>query len=232
MKTHIIYFCLISICLACTPKEISDLLGSESLTTEEVALGLKEALTQGISVGSELLAQKDGYYKSIYKILLPQEARKVTNTLANVPGFSDLEEVMVRKLNRAAESAASDAKDIFVRAIRQMTIADAWNILKGEDNAATTYLRQTTESELYNKFQPVILNSLNEVNAVDYWENAVTAYNKIPFVDKANPRLDDYVAREALDGLFQMVAKEEKAIRENPAKRVTELLKRVFSEQD
>ncbi len=231
MKSIYFLTALTFVLVACTPKDITDLLGN-AVTTEEVGLGLKEALTIGISTGSELLSQKDGYYKSIYKILLPPEAQKVANTLANVPGFSNLEEVIVQKLNRAAELAAKDAKPIFVTAIRQMTIQDAWNILKGENDAATTFLRNGTEPQLYSKFQPVVLNSLNEVNAVKYWEDAVNVYNKIPFIDKANPRLDDYVTQEALDGLFKMVAKEEKAIHDNPAKRVTDLLKRVFAEQD
>jgi hypothetical protein len=232
MKSYIFIITAIFSLAACTPKDITDLLGGETLTTEEVSLGLKEALTKGISTGSDILSQKDGYYKSIYKIALPPEAQKVSNTLSNIPGWNNVEEIIVEKLNRAAESAATEAKPIFVSAIRQITIQDAWNILKGEDDAATSFLRRVTESQLYGKFQPVILNSLNEVNAVDYWSDAVNAYNKIPFVDKANPRLDDYVTTRALDGLFKMVAKEEKAIRENPAKRVTELLKKVFAQQD
>ena len=234
MKSSILALAIFCTLVACTPKDLEDLLngGSAALTTEEVGLGLKEALTKGISVGSDLLSQKDGYYKSIYKIALPEEAQKVANTLSKVPGFSNVEDVIVQKLNRAAESAATEAKPIFVSAIRQMTIQDAWNILKGEDNAATTFLQRTTQSALYNKFQPVILNSLNEVNAVDYWADAVNTYNKIPLVNKANPRLDDYVTNEALDGLFAMVAKEEEAIRQNPAKRVTDLLKKVFAAQD
>ncbi len=234
MKMKLVALSMICALVACTPKDLEDLLnnGGGGLTTEEVGLGLKEALTRGISVGSDLLSQKDGYYKSVYKILLPEEAKKVVNTLSKVPGFNNVEEVIVQKLNRAAEDAATEAKPIFVSAIRQMTIQDAWNILKGEDNAATNYLRRVTEGQLYSKFQPVIYNSLEEVNAVKYWGDAVNTYNKIPFVEKANPRLDDYVTKEALDGLFQMVAKEEKAIRDNPAKRVTDLLKKVFAAQD
>lgn len=234
MKMKLAVIALLCTFIACTPKDFEDLLsgGAAALSTEEVGNGLKEALTRGISTGSALLAKEDGYYKSLYKILLPAEAQKVTNTLSKVPGFNNVEEVIVKKLNRAAESAATEAKPIFVSAIRQMTINDAWNILKGEDNAATTYLRRVTESQLYSKFQPVIYNSLQEVNAVQYWGDAVNTYNKIPFVDKANPKLDDYVTNEALDGLFGMVAQEEKAIRENPAKRVTDLLKKVFAAQD
>lgn len=201
-------------------------------TSAEIAAGLKEALTIGISKGSELLAQKDGYYSSPYKILLPAEARKVTDKLKVVPGFSDVEEVIVRKLNQAAEHAATAAKPIFVDAIKSMTFQDALNILMGEQDAATRYLESSTYEGLYSAFQPEVHKSLDVYDALTYWEKAVTAYNRIPFVEKVNPSLDDYVTTEALDGLFAMVAKEELAIRTDPQARVTDLLKRVFSKQD
>ena len=202
------------------------------LTREEVARGLKEALSIGISNGSEALSKLDGYYKSPYKILLPEQARKITDKLKVVPGFKDVEEVIVQKLNRAAEDAASKAKPIFVDAITGMTIGDAWGILRGADNAATVYLHGQTNDALTDAFQPVILESLDKFNAVEYWDKAVTAYNKLPFVNQMNPRLDEYVTEKALDGLFDMVEKEEKAIRENVSRRTTDLLKRVFAKQD
>ncbi len=205
-------------------------LGEPSLA--EVSAGLKEALTIGISKGSDLLSQKDGYYQSTYKILLPEEARKVTDKLKFIPGFSDVEEVIVQKLNRAAEDAAKQAKPIFVDAIKGITFDDAMNILMGEKNAATQFLKGATYDPLYEAFQPEIVTSLDKFNAIEYWEKAVTAYNKIPLVEEVNPRLDDYVTHEALGGLFSMVAKEELAIRQDPAKRVTDLLKRVFAKQD
>lgn len=201
-------------------------------TNEEIIAGLKEALTIGISKGSDLLSKEDGYYQSIYKILLPAEARKVTDKLKVVPGFSDVEEEIVKRLNRAAEDAAKSAKPIFVEAIKKMTISDALNILMGQPDAATRYLESSTFDGLYAAFQPKIVESLDKLNALEYWEKAVTAYNKIPFVDKVNPKLDDYVAREALNGLFDMVEKEEAAIRQDPAKRVSALLRKVFAKQD
>jgi hypothetical protein len=201
-------------------------------SSAEVASGLKEALTIGISKGSELLSKEDGYYTSVYKILLPAEARKVTDKLKVIPGFTNVEEEIVKKLNRAAEDAAKSAKPIFVDAIKAMTFEDAFNILMGQKNAATTYLEANTYEGLYSAFQPEIVKSLDQLNALEYWEKAVTAYNKIPFVDKVNPKLDDYVARQALDGLFDMVEKEELAIRQDPAKRVSALLKKVFAKQD
>ena len=132
------------------------------------------------------------------------------------------------KLNRAAEDAAREAKPVFVSAIRQMTIQDAFSILKGEQDAATQYLKRTTSGELSDTFKPIIQNSLSKVNATQYYHNLITVYNKIPLVKKANPDLDDYATGKALDGLFVMVAKEEQAIRRNPQARTTELLRKVF----
>ncbi|HQU58114.1 MAG TPA: DUF4197 domain-containing protein, partial [Saprospiraceae bacterium] len=163
---------------------------------------------------------------------LPPEARKVTDKLKNVPGFSSLEADILEKINRGAEDAAKKAKPIFVDAIRQMTFSDAMDILMGADNAATQYLNRTTNSKLYQEFNPVIIESLDKFNARKYWADAVNAYNKIPFVDKANPDLDDYVTNEALKGLFSMVEKKELQIRTDVSARTTDLLKKVFAKQD
>lgn len=201
-------------------------------TTAEIGQGLKQALELGISEGATLLAQKDGYFKSEYKILLPAEARKVTDRLKFIPGFSDVENIILEKLNRAAEDAAASAKPIFVNAIREMTFDDALNILMGPQNAATQYLDQKTHAPLYNEFHPVVVTSLNKFNAIQYWADAVNAYNKIPLVEKVNPSLDQYVTEAALDGLFGMVAKKELQIRTDINSRTTDLLKKVFAKQD
>jgi hypothetical protein len=231
MRLLIILFISVGLTACDVLQEVQNTLSSEP-TGAEIALGLKEALQIGISKGSDQLSQTDGYYKSIYKILLPEEARKVTEKLKIIPGFSDVEEVIIKKLNQAAEDAAKSAKPIFVNAIKQMTFEDALQILMGEKDAATRYLEKSTYDPLYESFQPVILESLNKFNAIEYWEKAMNAYNKIPFVDRINPKLDDYVTDEALTGLFGMVEKEERAIRQDPAKRVNDLLKKVFKKQD
>jgi Protein of unknown function (DUF4197) len=202
------------------------------LTNEQIGAGLKEALNIGISKGADELSAKDGYFKSAYKILLPEEVQKVTNKLKNVPGFTQVEDRMLELLNRAAEDAAQSAKPIFVDAIKQMSFSDATEILMGSDNAATAYLNRTTNQQLYNAFQPKIVKSLDKVNATKYWKDAVTAYNNIPFVQKLNPSLDDYVTTEALKGLFGMVEKKEKGIRTNISERTSDLLKKVFAKQD
>ena len=201
-------------------------------TSAEIGQGLKQALEFGISEGAALLAQKDGYFKSEYKILLPAEARKVTDRLKFIPGFNDVENIILEKLNRAAEDAAASAKPIFVNAIREMTFDDALNILMGPQNAATQYLDQKTHVPLYNEFNPVVVTSLNKFNAIQYWADAVNAYNKIPLVEKVNPSLDQYVTEAALDGLFGMVAKKELQIRTDINSRTTDLLKKVFAKQD
>jgi len=207
-------------------------LGGAGLTQADIGNGLKEALSKGISTGATALSQKNGYFDSPYKILLPEEARKVTDRLQAVPGFSNVEAVILEKINAGAEDAAKQAKPIFVNAIKQMTFADATNILMGEQDAATSYLNAKTYDQLYGKFKPVIINSLDKFNARSYWSDATTAYNRIPLVTNVNTELDDYVTQQALIGLFSMVAKEELNIRENVGARTSELMRRVFAKQD
>lgn len=211
-------------------QEVQSSLGDPSVT--EIARGLKEALSIGVSKGSEELSQDKGYYDSPFKILLPAEARKVTSKLSKVPGFATVEDEIIKKLNQAAEDAAKSAKPIFLDAIKSMTFEDASNILLGAPDAATRYLEDATSRALYDEFQPVIVNSLNKFNAIEYWEKAMNTYNKIPFVDQVNPRLDDYVTEQALGGMFGMVEGEEKKIRTDVGARTSQLLKKVFAKQD
>lgn len=235
MKRIVIFILALSF-TACTPRDLQSILdavtGAGEITSAEAAGGLKEALNQGIAKGVDILSQKDGYFKSQYKILLPEEARKVTDRLQNIPGFADVENVILEKINRGAEDAAKKATPIFAGAIKAMTFNDAMNILMGADNAATLYLQNTTTQQLYQEFNPVIVESLDKFNARQYWADAINTYNKIPFVEKVNPDLDDYVTNQALNGLFSMVQKEEKNIRENVSARTTELMRRVFAKQD
>jgi hypothetical protein len=198
------------------------------LTTEEVAAGLKEALSNGVSKGSDQVSQTDGYFKNPeIKIPFPPDVKRVEKALRDIGLGSEVDK-FVMTLNRGAEDAAKEAKPIFISAIKSMTIEDAWAILKGEDNAATEYLKKTTSAQLKEKFKPIIKNSLNKVNATKYYGDLITRYNKIPLVDKANPNLDDYATDKAIEGLFIMIAKEEKDIRKDPLARTSELLKKVF----
>jgi hypothetical protein len=202
--------------------------GNKPLTTAEVADGLKEALINGISKGSDLVSQLDGYFKNPeIKIPFPPDVKKVEDRLRQL-GLGNEVDKFVLTLNRGAEDAAKEAKPIFIAAIKQMTIEDAWGILRGDPDAATQYLMRTTSPQLKEKFSPVIQNSLDKVNATKYYGEIISRYNSIPFVQKVNPDLNEYATDMAMKGLFNMIAKEEKNIRENPVARTTELLKRVF----
>lgn len=215
-----------------TINEVNKAVGTEQQpTTGEVAEGLKEALVQGISKGSDLVSQVDGYFKNPQiKIPFPPDVKKVEDKLRQI-GLGNEVDKFILTLNRGAEEAAKEAKPIFVTAIRSMTIQDAWGILRGQDDAATQYLKRTTSPQLKDKFKPVIQQALAKVNATKYYGDLVNTYNKIPFVEKVNPNLDDYATEKAIEGLFIMIAKEEKNIRENPVARTTELLKKVFGAQ-
>ena len=205
---------------------------TKQLTNEDIGNGLKAALDLGIGKGADELSQKGGFFNSPYKILLPEEARQVAEKLRFIPGFNKVEDVIVEKINAGAEDAAAKAKPIFINAIKQMTFSDALNILMGDKNAATTFLKRTTYDQLYKEFNPTIVASLDKYDARKYWSDATTAYNRIPFVKKADPNLDDYVTKEALNGLFSMVEQKERSIRANRAERTTTLLQNVFAKQD
>jgi hypothetical protein len=235
MKQFVLLFLAVAFTFSNCDAQLGKLLkqaGLGEVSTEDVVSGLKEALVNGTSKGSDLLSAKDGFYKSIYKIALPSDAQAVVSKVKMVPGFEKVEDNMVEKINRAAEDAAVKAKPIFISAIRQMTVGDAWSILKGEKDAATQYLTRTTRAALYSEFKPVVVESLNKFGALDYWSKAVNAYNTIPLVKKANPDVSDHVVNKALDALFKTIAIEEANIRTNVAFRTSELLKRVFAKQD
>ncbi|MCJ8167609.1 DUF4197 domain-containing protein [Pontibacter sp. E15-1] len=202
------------------------------LTRDEVASGLKQALEVGIKSGSDQAAQTDGYYRNpLIRIPFPEDVQRVENTLRQV-GLGNEVDKFVLTLNRGAEDAAKSAVPIFVSAIKQMTIADAWAILRGDKDAATQYLKRTTSQQLYTAFNPVMVKSLEKTNATRYYTDIVNQYNKIPLTQKVDPNLDAYATQKAIDGLFLLVAQEELNIRENPFARTTELLRRVFTKEN
>ncbi|MDA0197046.1 MAG: DUF4197 domain-containing protein [Bacteroidetes bacterium] len=208
-------------------KAVSKVTGGE-LTKEEVASGLKEALEKGTNKGTDQASKADGYFKNpTIKILFPPDAQKVETKLRQVGMGKDVDRFIL-SLNRAAEKAAIEAKPIFISAIKSMTIQDAFGILKGDNDAATQYLNRTTSDQLYSKFKPIIRIALDAVDATKYYGDLISAYNKIPFVDKMNPDLDDYATNKSIDGLFTLIAMEEANIRQNPGARTTDLLKKVF----
>ncbi|MGV3539807.1 MAG: DUF4197 domain-containing protein [Rufibacter sp.] len=198
------------------------------LTQTEVASGLKQALSQGINKGATQAAQTDGFYKnSLIRIPFPPDVQRVENTLRQI-GLGSQVDKFILTLNRGAEDAAKSAAPIFLNAIKQLTFQDVWNILRGEKDAATQFLKRTTTAQLTSAFRPIMKQSLDKVNATKYYSEIVTRYNQIPLVQKVNPDLEAYATQKAIDGLFTLVAQEEANIRENPVARTTELLRRVF----
>lgn len=229
------------ICSSCdvqSQQQISGILGQVATgatgtpTSLEIGNALKQALELGTSAGADRLSAKDGFFGNMaIKILFPTEAQKVESTLRSI-GLNSLADNVILSLNRAAEDAAKEAKPIFVNAIKQMTIADATNILLGNKDAATQYFKRVTTAQLMEKFSPVIASSLNKVGATKYWTDAATAYNKIPLVRPVTTDLTSYVAQKAIDGMFVQVAQEELKIRDNIGARSTTLLQKVFGYAD
>ncbi len=213
-------------------QQVAQQLPQGVLTNADIASGLREALDKGIDTQVSKLTKTDGFYKNeLVKILLPPELQKVDKGLRNI-GLGSLADEGLKLMNRAAEDAVKEATPIFVSAVKNMTFTDAKNILLGADNSATVYLQNTTSTQLYSKFNPVIKSSFSKVGADRVWKDMITRYNSIPLVTKVNPDLNDYVTQKALDGVFKMIAVEEKDIRNNIAARTTALLQRVFALQD
>lgn len=206
--------------------------GTSALSNAEIGSGLKEALKKGVDEQVQKLTAVDGFYKNeAVKILLPEELQKVDKTLRKM-GMASLADEGIKVLNRAAEDAVKEATPIFTNAIMNMSFTDAKNILMGADNSATQYLQRTTTSPLYSKFSPVVSQSLDKVGANEVWAKIIDKYNSLPLVSKVNPNLTDYVTNKALDGVFTMIAVEEKNIRTNLSSRSSDLLKKVFALQD
>ncbi len=206
--------------------------GGYGITNTEIASGLRQALDNGIDKQVTKLTDENGFYSNqLVRIGLPPELQKVDRTLRDV-GLDALADEGLKVLNRAAEDAVKEATPIFVNAVKEITFADARNILLGNDTAATAYLNEKTELALYGKFNPVITNSLDRVGATRVWTNIIEKYNALPLTTNVNPDLADYVTKEALDGVFTMIAIEEQEIRNNLAARTSQLLQRVFALQD
>ena len=198
----------------------------------DIAAGLKEALNKGITEQVSKLTQVDGFYKNeLVKIVMPEELSKVDKTLRKL-GMGSLADDGIKALNRAAEDAVKEATPVFVNAIKNIKIADAKTILMGNKNAATTYLQQSTNKELYTKFLPVVQQSIGKVGADKIWNGIIQKYNTVPLVSKINPDLNDYVTNKALEGVFKMIAIEEKNIRTDLQSRTSTVLMKVFAMQD
>lgn len=206
--------------------------GTTGISNADIAQGLREALDQGIQKQVNKLALENGFFKNeLVKILLPEELQKVDKTLRDI-GLSSLADEGLKILNRAAEDAVGEATPIFVDAVKGITFNDARQILLGADNAATQYLEGTTQTQLYNKFSPIIKNSFQKVGADQIWTSIINKYNSLPLTNDVNPDLTDYTTNQALKGVYTMIAMEEKEIRTKVSSRTTDLLKKVFALQD
>lgn len=200
----------------------------KGLSNEEIVQGLKEALNVGAKNASQQLSSVDGFFKdAAIKILMPPEAVKAEKKLRSI-GMGKLVDDAILSMNRAAEDASKSAAPIFLNAVKQMSIQDAFGILKGGDFAATNYLKDKTSSPLTEMFRPVIENSLKKVDATKYWNTVFTTYNKFS-ADKINPDLAAYVTEKSLAGIFHQVGLEEQKIRKDPMARTTDILKKVFA---
>ena len=201
------------------------------LTNDEVIRGLREALNVGTNNSTGSASKTDGFYKNpLVFIPFPSEAEKIRNTAVNL-GMQKQVDDFVMTLNRAAEEASKEAAPVFLEAIKGMSISDGFAILKGADNAATQYLQDKTSNDLTIKFTPVIKKAIDKVQVTKYWNPIITAYNKVPGVEKKNPNLEQYITQRAMAGLFTLIAGEEKKIRTDPVAQVTALLKKVFGKK-
>lgn len=202
--------------------------GAMPLTDLEIGNGLKEALRVGTQRVVGQVGAKDGYNADpLIHIPLPDNLRKVHNTLDKV-GLAGMTADLELKLNRAAERAAPEAKDVFWNAITEMTLNDVRGIWKGPDDSATQYFRGKMTLPLTDRFTPIILDAMSEVGAIRSFDRMMAKYKSIPFVPDVKADLTHYAVKKSLSGLFIYVAKEEAAIRKDPAKRTTQLLQRVF----
>lgn len=213
---------------AAADKLLKSTSGSGSkLSNDDIISGLKEALRVGTDSSTKRLSSMNGFFgDAAIKILMPAEAQKVEKTLRGV-GMGKMVDKAILSMNRAAEDAANGVVDIFWNSIKQMSITDGLQILRGGDFAATDYLRKMTTAELTAKFKPVIEGSLVKTDATKYWNDVFSNYNKFSS-DKVNTDLTGYVTEKALAGLFLNISLEEQKIRKNPAAQVTGILQKVF----
>ncbi len=225
---RVLAFCFVIIVLnGCTTLQNSSS-SNHKLTARETTEGLIEALLVGADKSATKASASNGFYGNVaIKILFPPEAEKVKQAALSV-GMKPLVDRFEMSMNRAAEDAAKEAKPVLSKAIRQIKFKDVWDILFGGKTAATDYLRLKTEPQLLEAFRPIVSQSIGREEVTMHWKPLADTYNMIPFVQKVNPDLEAYVTAKTVDGLFKLIAEEERKIRENPIARISEILKKVF----
>lgn len=229
--TYLILFFLLSSC-AELQQVVNQLPQTKETNADMMAVGLRQALNFGIERQVQKLTKKDGFFQNqLVRILLPEELLKVDKALRDI-GLGKVADEGLKVLNRAAEDAVKEAIPIFVSAVKNINFDDAKSILFGENNAATLYLKQSTETALYQKFQPVIAQSFSKVGADKIWSNLIQKYNSLPFTKEVTTDLTAYVTAETLKGVYTMIGVEEQNIRTKIGSRTTDILRRVFAIQD
>lgn len=204
-------------------------LGLSSFSNRDQVTSLKQALTQGAETAVKNLAKENGYLgNDRVRIPLPDTLQQVDGALRRF-GMGKYADELVTSMNRAAEAAVPEARKLLVGAVRKMTVADAQGILTGGDDAATQYFRKNTETALAGKFKPIINRAMLKVKVAEKYDRFAGKGVRFGLVDERDARLDDYITRKALDGLFVMMAEQEKAIRANPLEATGSLAKKVFS---
>ena len=202
---------------------------NQTISEEEISNGIKEALNIGVVKSCENASNTNGFLKNdLIKIKFPKEAKKVKKSLVKI-GLKNQVNDFVTSMNRAAEEASKEASNILLDAIKKMSIKDAVNILKGDNDSATNYLHQESNEEFREIFKPIIQKSISNNKVAANWKKIMTTYNSIPMTKKINPDIDSYILEKTIDGIFTLIAQEEKKIRENPKERVTDLLQKVFN---
>lgn len=197
-------------------------------TQDEVVSALREALSRGADSAVKFAGVADGYLKNDRLFIpWPQDAKEMKIKLQSL-GMQEKIQTFEMSVNRAAEDAAKSAAPIFINAIKAMSIQDGFNILNGNDTAATHYLRVNAYKQLAETFRPIVRNAIEKYQVTANWTPLMTMYNKIPFVKKQNPDLEAYVTDKAIAGLMVLIADQERKIRQDPMARTSELLKKVF----
>ncbi len=209
----------------------SSALGLQPLDDDTIVSGLKEALEVGTRNAVDSTSRMDGFLTNeLIRIALPDQLEKMGDGLRRI-GFGGKVDEFEVAMNRAAEKASGEATDVFIDAVREMSFADARQILQGGETAATDYFRAKTSDQLRQRFSPIVEQKMQQVGVVNRYQELVDLYSSFPLASKPDLDVYRYVTNKALDGLFTVVAQEESQIRTDPAARVTPLLKRVFAQQ-
>ena len=202
--------------------------GLADITNKDAVAGLKEALTRGSQAAVQQLAAGNGFFNNAaVKIPLPESLQKVEGMMRSL-GMGKYADELVLRMNRAAEAAVPEAKALLVNAVKQMSVEDAKGILTGGNDAATQYFRRTTSEPLAQKFQPIVKKSMAKVKLAEKYDQFADKGARFGLVSKGDANLENYITRKSLDGLYLMMAEEEKKIRADPVGSASNIIRKVF----